>query len=427
MSKIFTYFFVALMMGLAWAVRGTFGHDYGSAWAGAIGGLAVILVAKRYDWNKRMAIIASLCGIGWGVGGLISIGQVTGYCNGNDFINVFYGFLMLALIGGLYGYIGGGFMGLALESRENKKADWARLITEMTVLGFLCWGLIIHEYEWFMTPPRSEIWAGCLGASIALWWFMKRNGYKNSLRVAAFSALGAGLGFSCGNFLQIVLSIPALHMGWWAVTEFSIGFGGGLGMLYGVLSCDWPTIKENKEFKFNNGFATVFLSIAFPFVNIFMAMELKACMENLVNQGHPDPIAIATLCLTIAYIVFIIFLVIVYLMNKFKDKTSSGINYVAGYMFMFTILYIVFGNLKKSIFFVDIGINQMRNWGFLLIAGIIYYLVVKPNKVSLFEPKSNNTLKVWKNILFSLIILFAIFTVIAIYVQIGRTGAPVRY
>tara|TARA_S200000501_G_scaffold361370_1_gene389513 strand:+ start:290 stop:427 length:138 start_codon:yes stop_codon:yes gene_type:complete len=33
---------VAMALGTAWAIRGQFGHEQGAAWAGAIGGLALV-------------------------------------------------------------------------------------------------------------------------------------------------------------------------------------------------------------------------------------------------------------------------------------------------------------------------------------------------------------------------------------------------
>lgn len=41
---------VAMSLGTAWAIRGQFGHEQGAAWAGAIGGLALVLVSHRKDW-----------------------------------------------------------------------------------------------------------------------------------------------------------------------------------------------------------------------------------------------------------------------------------------------------------------------------------------------------------------------------------------
>ncbi len=47
MKKTTNYLFVAIVLGLGWAMRGHFGHEWGAAWAGAMGALAVLIVSKR--------------------------------------------------------------------------------------------------------------------------------------------------------------------------------------------------------------------------------------------------------------------------------------------------------------------------------------------------------------------------------------------
>ena len=86
--------FVALALGLAWAIRVHFGHEHGAAWAGAIAGLAVITAARRRDWASRLTVLATLAGVGWGVGGMMSYGIIVGYGRGIEFGNVFYGLSM---------------------------------------------------------------------------------------------------------------------------------------------------------------------------------------------------------------------------------------------------------------------------------------------------------------------------------------------
>src|SRR6476646_7684468 len=193
---------VALAFGTAWAARGQIGHEYGAAWAGAIGVLTMIAVSGRTDWYRRLPVIVAIGAIGWGTTGIISYGKVVGYGHMADLINTSYGLLMLLFIGSLYGFIGGGLTVLALESTDNKKPDWAALISQMITGGILGWGLLIFELEWVMTPPRSELWAACLGAALALGWYLYRNNQLHALRTAWFAALGAGIGFAVGNFLQ---------------------------------------------------------------------------------------------------------------------------------------------------------------------------------------------------------------------------------
>ena len=112
---------VGMALATAWAIRGQFGHEQGAAWAGAVGGLALVMVSKRKDWYNKMILVALASAIGWGVGGMISYGRVVGYGRSDSFINVFYGLGMLFVIGALFGLIGGGLVGLTLESTKEKK------------------------------------------------------------------------------------------------------------------------------------------------------------------------------------------------------------------------------------------------------------------------------------------------------------------
>jgi hypothetical protein len=44
-KQLITILIVGMAFGTAWAIRGQFGHEQGAAWAGGIGGLALILVS----------------------------------------------------------------------------------------------------------------------------------------------------------------------------------------------------------------------------------------------------------------------------------------------------------------------------------------------------------------------------------------------
>ena len=97
---------VAMALGTGWAVRGRFGHEQGAAWAGAIGALCLILVAGRKDWYDKAFRIVMAAAFGWGISGVMSYGMIVGYGRGTDFGNVYYGLLMLFVLGLLYGFFG---------------------------------------------------------------------------------------------------------------------------------------------------------------------------------------------------------------------------------------------------------------------------------------------------------------------------------
>lgn len=233
-----------MTFGSAWAIRGRFGHEYGAAWAASIGVLALILSSGRKDWIQNWLPISAISAIGWGVTGMISYGGVVGYGKSGDLLNTTYGLLSLFVIGGLFGFLGGGLTGLMLESDGKKNPDWASLITQMVAGGIVFWGFLIYQLEWLMTPPRSELWAACLGAAFAMGWYMHRHRFMNAWNVAMTTMIGGGFGFAFGNFIQAVGINSGIDINWWNVMEYSIGCFGGLGLAYGVFSRTWPEMPR---------------------------------------------------------------------------------------------------------------------------------------------------------------------------------------
>ena len=272
---------VALALGTAWAIRGKFGHEQGAAWAGAVGAMSLVMVAKRQDWYNQIFKIALASGVGWGLSGMISYGQIVGYGRADDFGNAYYGLLMLFVIGVLYGFLGGGLVGLALADTKTFKVKWGSLMAEMVALALLSYGLLINQLEWLMTPPRSELWAACLGGSLALAWYAIRNQQRGVLNVAVWSALGAGFGFAFGNFLQVLGAGSALKINYWNVMEYSIGFFGGFGMAYGTFISTWA-VTETKVSRVSNFVPILFLVVFIPFVlwdQSFASEKLKFIIE----------------------------------------------------------------------------------------------------------------------------------------------------
>lgn len=225
-----------MSLGTAWAIRGQFGHEQGAAWAGGLGSLAIILLARRSDWYPK-ALKATLAGaVGWGLGGMISYGVVVGYGRGSDFGNVYYGLMMLFVIGSLFGFLGGGLFGLVLEDSEEKPVPWPGLVTEMIAMAIVVYFFLIEQFGYLMTPPRSELWAACLGLAIGLAWYLVRTARQAALRVAVYAGLGGGFGFAFGNFLQVLGIASEIDFNFWNVMEYSIGFFGGIGMAFGTFT-----------------------------------------------------------------------------------------------------------------------------------------------------------------------------------------------
>lgn len=347
---------VAMALGTAWAVRGKFGHEQGAAWAGAIGSMALILVARRSDWYDKIFKVALAAAFGWGMGGMISYGVVVGYGRASDFINAYYGLAMLFVIGALYGFTGGGLMGLALVDSKELKIKWHALLTEMLAGGLLVYAFLINQLEWFMTPPRSELWAACLGACVALAWFIIRTNQKAVMKVAVWASLGAGFGFAFGNFLQVLGAGSALPFNFWNIMEYSIGFFGGLGMAYGTLTSEWPQTTTEKK-KVSNLVPMLLLIVFVPFIlwqQSFGTEKLDFLLE-LGGDGNTIVSFQVISLLTIVVMAAVLFALYYRDAYNYQSVKSIFIVYLGSYTFLSFLLTGIFKHpIEQYLYLVNI-------------------------------------------------------------------------
>lgn len=415
---------VAMALGTAWAVRGQFGHEHGAAWAGAIGVLTVMVLSERQDWYRRLPAIVALGAIGWGVGGMMSYGQVVGYGRSLDLLNVSYGLLGLFLIGGLYGFIGGGLTGLSLASTPDKKVSWATLITQMVAGGYLIWGILIYQLEWLMTPPRSELWAACLGVALALGWYAYRNQYFSSLKVAFFSGLGAGFGFAFGNFLQVLGSSSGIDFNWWNVMEYSLGFFGGLGIAYGIFTEEWP--ESSAPDQLANRFGWIFLILLLPMTNIIEAFDYEKLVgraENLSIENVQAFIQVEYVLSWGSLLLFFVFLSWHYRKNVNDQAIWSkkkGLLLLSLYLGW----YIFLSNVMGVIWLNGGGVKEYLYWINLLV--VVWGVHFSLGKSGLY-PKYTSSWNLYLRLGTSAILIIFVLSLILINTHSELPGAQTRF
>src|SRR5690606_31677735 len=154
------------------------------------------------------------------------------------------------------------------------------LVSEMVAGGILSYFFLIEQIGIKMTPPRSEAWAIILGAGLAMLWHMARENRNSSIRAAVFSALGGGFGFAFGNFLQVAGHAMEIPFNMWNVMEYSIGFFGGCGLAYGVLSSTWP-IDDVRPKKWTNRVALAILVVFIPLVVFRESLAYDQILKHL--------------------------------------------------------------------------------------------------------------------------------------------------
>ena len=411
---------IGLTFGTAWAIRGQFGHEQGAAWAGVIGALALVLVSQRKDWYSKVLLIALSSAIGWGAGGMISYGKVVGYGRSMDFLNTSYGLLMLFVIGGLFGLLGGGFVGLTLDSSRQKSVNWGCLVAEMTAGGLISYYLLIGQLEILMTPPRSEAWSVCLGAGIAMIWHMVRNNFSSPLRVAYFSALGAGFGFAFGNFLQILGNIMEINFNMWNVMEYSIGFFGGSAMAYGVFSSAWPEETLIPE-RWENKTALFIIFVLIPLI-VFTNSRLYEVFKS--NNNENPNAGVISLSGSVSAIVVIIAVALIGWINTLVSKNYYGRKNVLLFFLLFFGTYIFISYCVTGAFEGNFHLNHH-----LYVANYIVVIILLGMNFPAFlqqpglEIKGTN----WLIYIIAIILIILILALILINIHGELSGANTRF
>lgn len=387
---------VGMTLGTTWAIRGQFGHEQGASWAGAVGAITILLIAKREDWYAKLFKVALAAAIGWGVGGMISYGVVVGYGRGIEFVNVYYGLMMLFLIGGLYGFLGGGLFGLTLSDSSKNKVNWPVLVSGMVVGGLITYFLVIMQLEWFMTPPRSEAWAICLGMAFFLLWYLINTKNKAALRVAVFAGMGGAFGFAFGNFLQMMGYIAEIKFNMWNVMEYSIGFFGGLGMAYGTFTSEWEKTEPAQE-KTSNFIPILVVVFLIPFVVWDQTFELKRIQENYSKIMEGDVTFTAWLVEIIAIVLILAqtgYVLIKYHFRKKESMVSFSGSEVKTFFLSHFAIYTIY-----SLLITGAIISTHRIEQYLYIVNYAIILIVLPKLSPVYDLREINSNKWFKNFL----------------------------
>jgi len=427
MSKWLVMLITGLTLGLGWAIRGHFGHWWGASWAGGMGALALLLAVGRKDWIKRAPVLALLAAIGWGVGGIMSYGILVGYCRSIEVFNSAYGYAMLFVVGGLYGFIGGGLLGLGLSTDENKKSDWMRLLLEMFVVGYLAYWFIIVEMEWLMTPPRDESWAMSFGASLALAWFIYRAGNINALRVALYSALGGGVGFAFGNFLQTLGAASGLSYNWWNVMEFTLGMLGGIGMAYGVVTSSWSEkVEPNKRI---NWMSLIGLVFVIPAINVFQSLNSEKLSQLAERNDIQNALQYVSNTQYMVWAILILFTILTFYTWK-KLEVGGGLrSWGIISLALYSLLYMVFGNIKTSYSYSDsfLGNSVTMYWVIFPIILLLLYFKRESKYEFSNEATELESWKYWTSIVVGLILFIFLIAIISTGTHDAMPGSHNRF
>ena len=269
-------------VSIGWGVRGQFGHEYGAALAGALGGMVVALLAGRPDWHSRIAYFACLGAIGWAFGGGMSYMKTLAYSHSSDPGTALYGFACLFVLGFIWaapggtgtalaayldreeltklfaplcavllawylqdafrirvrGFGGAGFnaltaigaVGLLAAVRRSTWGVGSALVVHMALGWWAGYLLLIRLFHLEMNPPRGDSWAGCLGIVWGILFFCWRRGLGGIAFATLCTGFLGGIGFALGATVKITVMSSGLQTNWHSVMEQTQGFFHGLAL-----------------------------------------------------------------------------------------------------------------------------------------------------------------------------------------------------
>lgn len=229
--------------GMAWGIRGQYGHETGAMIAGLLVSLALVVRLAPRAALLPAARAVALCTIAMGFGGSMTYGQTIGLTQNAPVIGnasaAAWGMLGLAVKGGLWIGFAGLFLGTGLGRRRVGWLEMLCLAVALVGLFFLGVWLfntpfdpagrqlpaVYFSADWHWEPdneslkPRPEVWGGMLLALVGGWtWLGLVRGEPLARSLALWGVLGGALGFPLGQSLQ---ASHAWNREWFAAGPFA--------------------------------------------------------------------------------------------------------------------------------------------------------------------------------------------------------------
>lgn len=258
-GPILTMLLAGMAGGMAWGIRGQYGHETGAMIAGILVGFTLVLLHGRELSSLMCARAVAMFALGISVGGSMTYGQTVGLTHDSPLIgNVDayrWGMFGLAIKGGVWIAMGAAMFGMALSGRRYRSVELVLLLSVM--LGAMLLGAYLFNSpfdpankvlpklyfsdHWYWEPdvdkPRRESWGGILAALIVLLTYLgavKRD--RVGFYLGLWGLLAGAVGFPAGQSIQAfnawnnewVASLPTSaitqHFNWWNMMETAFGF-----------------------------------------------------------------------------------------------------------------------------------------------------------------------------------------------------------
>lgn len=308
--------FGAMAGGMAWGIRGQYGHETGAMLAGLLVSLVLVVLLCPKASLIGAARAVALGTVAMGFGGSMTYGQTVGLTHDPALVGNWaalgWGMLGLAIKGGLWIGFAGAFLGMGLGGTRYRPLEMLLLMLALVMAYFTGVALLNSPFDpanrvlpalyfsaqWHWQPdkvlkPRFECWGGLLVALAVLTVYA---GYwrkdKLARRLVWWGVLGGALGFPLGQSIQASHAwnpdflagsfLEGTAINWWNMMETT--FGATMGALLG---CGlW---LNRKRIQLDRASSDVTLSVPVEWVLLAVHLVLLILVE-FVNGSMVEPI-----------------------------------------------------------------------------------------------------------------------------------------
>ncbi len=211
--------------------------------------------------------------------------------------------------------------------------------------------------------------------------------------------------------------------------EFTLGFFGGLGMVYAVLTREWP--QSVKPSKTGNWIALIFLFAFVPATNYFNGLSTERFLDLAERLNIANATQYASNQLLIAGISSILFASLAVIIWKlYAEKDDKLLKFGLPVMlFITTIHYNLFSYIRLGVFHKPFSFGHSESLYIFIVALMYAIWHFSLRKTSDFPGKngSDETWKRWIFILIALLIIFILITTISINIHPEMPGAHDRF
>jgi magnesium-transporting ATPase (P-type) len=211
--------------------------------------------------------------------------------------------------------------------------------------------------------------------------------------------------------------------------EFSLGFFGGLGMGYAVLTRQWP--PSRKPSRTGNWIALIFLFGFIPASNYFNGFSRERFME-LAEKLHVDQAAqfASSQFLTAGLATLLFAFLAVWVWSRYGEKGEKLVKFGLPALLLITALhYKLFCYIRLGVFHKPFSFGNSETLYFFIVAllYVLWQFGLRRNTDFPGKAGGDESWKRWGFIMAALFLIFVLITVISIHIHPEMPGAHDRF